>query len=70
MAIESPLRLTAEEYLAWEESNFEKHEYIDYGIARDGDRLYLMDSQDRLIQATVARWDARSGKQCYPTLFG
>ena len=29
MAIESPVRLTAEQYLAWEETNFEKHEYID-----------------------------------------
>ena len=29
MAIESPARLTVEEYLAWEETNFEKHEYID-----------------------------------------
>ena len=29
MAVETPVRLTVEEYLAWEESNFEKHEYID-----------------------------------------
>ena len=29
MAIETPVRLTVEEYLAWEETNFEKHEYID-----------------------------------------
>lgn len=29
MAIETPVRLTVEEYLAWEEKNFEKHEYID-----------------------------------------
>ncbi len=29
MAIEIPVRLTVEEYLAWEETNFEKHEYID-----------------------------------------
>ncbi len=29
MAIHTPERLTVEEYLAWEESNFEKHEYID-----------------------------------------
>lgn len=28
MAVETPLRLTVEEYLAWEEKNFEKHEYI------------------------------------------
>ena len=29
MAIETAARLTAEQYLAWEETNFEKHEYID-----------------------------------------
>lgn len=29
MAVQTPLRLTVEEYLAWEETNFEKHEYID-----------------------------------------
>ena len=29
MAVETPVRLTVEEYLAWEETNFEKHEYID-----------------------------------------
>ncbi len=29
MAVQSTLRLTVEEYLAWEENNFEKHEYID-----------------------------------------
>ena len=29
MAIHTPERLTVEEYLAWEENNFEKHEYID-----------------------------------------
>lgn len=29
MAVETPVRLTVEEYLAWEELNFEKHEYID-----------------------------------------
>lgn len=29
MAVETPVRLTVEEYLAWEEKNFEKHEYID-----------------------------------------
>lgn len=29
MAVEIPVRLTVEEYLAWEETNFEKHEYID-----------------------------------------
>lgn len=29
MAIQTPVRLTVEEYLAWEETNFEKHEYID-----------------------------------------
>jgi len=29
MAIETPVRLTVEEYLAWEETNFEKHEFID-----------------------------------------
>lgn len=29
MAVETPMRLTVEEYLAWEETNFEKHEYID-----------------------------------------
>ena len=29
MAIETPVLLTVEEYLAWEETNFEKHEYID-----------------------------------------
>ena len=29
MAVQSPVRLTVEEYLAWEETNFEKHEYID-----------------------------------------
>ena len=29
MAIYTPERLTVEEYLAWEENNFEKHEYID-----------------------------------------
>lgn len=28
MAVETPVRLTVEEYLAWEEKNFEKHEYI------------------------------------------
>ena len=28
MAIETPVRLTTEQYLAWEETNFEKHEYI------------------------------------------
>ena len=29
VAVDTPVRLTVEEYLAWEESNFEKHEYID-----------------------------------------
>ena len=29
MAVEIPVRLSVEEYLAWEETNFEKHEYID-----------------------------------------
>ena len=29
MAVQPTLRLTVEEYLAWEETNFEKHEYID-----------------------------------------
>lgn len=29
MDLQPALRLTAEEYLEWEESNFEKHEYID-----------------------------------------
>ena len=29
MAVDTPVRLTVEEYLAWEETNFEKHEYID-----------------------------------------
>ena len=29
MAIETPVRLTVAEYLAWEATNFEKHEYID-----------------------------------------
>ena len=29
MAVETPVRLTVDEYLAWEEKNFEKHEYID-----------------------------------------
>lgn len=29
MAVHTPVRLTVEEYLAWEETNFEKHEYID-----------------------------------------
>jgi len=29
MAIQTPVRLTVDEYLAWEETNFEKHEYID-----------------------------------------
>lgn len=29
MVVEAPARLTVEEYLAWEEKNFEKHEYID-----------------------------------------
>ena len=29
MAVETAVRLTVEEYLAWEETNFEKHEYID-----------------------------------------
>ena len=29
MVVEAPARLTVEEYLAWEETNFEKHEYID-----------------------------------------
>ena len=29
MAVQTPERLTVEEYLAWEETNFEKHEYID-----------------------------------------
>ena len=29
MIVEAPARLTVEEYLAWEEANFEKHEYID-----------------------------------------
>lgn len=33
MDLQPALRLTAEEYLEWEESNFEKHEYID-GEAR------------------------------------
>lgn len=34
MAIETPVRLTVEEYLAWEETNFEKHEYIDGEVRR------------------------------------
>ncbi len=29
MAVQTPVRLTVEEYLAWEDTNFEKHEYID-----------------------------------------
>ena len=29
MAVQTPVRLSVEEYLAWEETNFEKHEYID-----------------------------------------
>ena len=29
MVVEAPARLTVEEYLAWEDKNFEKHEYID-----------------------------------------
>ena len=29
MAVEAPVSLTVEEYLAWEETNFVKHEYID-----------------------------------------
>lgn len=29
MAVDIPVRLSVEEYLAWEEANFEKHEYID-----------------------------------------
>ncbi len=29
MAVDIPVRLSVEEYLAWEETNFEKHEYID-----------------------------------------
>ena len=29
MAVETPVRLTVEAYLAWEETNLEKHEYID-----------------------------------------
>ncbi|MCY3832590.1 MAG: Uma2 family endonuclease [Chloroflexi bacterium] len=33
MAVDTRVRLTVEEYLAWEENNFEKHEYID-GEAR------------------------------------
>ena len=29
MVVEAPARLTVEEYLAWEDENLEKHEYID-----------------------------------------
>lgn len=29
MAIRTPTRFTVKDYLAWEETNFEKHEYID-----------------------------------------
>ena len=29
MAVETAARLSVEEYLAWEDTNFEKHEYID-----------------------------------------
>ncbi len=34
MAVQTPVRLTVEEYLAWEETNFEKHEYIDGEVRR------------------------------------
>ena len=29
MAVQAMPRLTVEEYLAWDETNIEKHEYID-----------------------------------------
>ena len=83
MAIETPVRLTVEEYLAWEESNFEKHEYIDgevrcmAGAKAPHNRIMMniavsigrqLDDSDCFLLSSEMRVQAAETRFVYPDL--
>ncbi len=83
MAIHTPERLTVEEYLGWEESNFEKHEYIDgevrcmTGATGRHNRIMMnlaiaigrqLDDSDCFLLSSEMRVKAEETRYVYPDL--
>ena len=83
MAVETPVRLTVEEYLAWEETNFEKHEYIDgevrcmAGAKGPHNRIMMniavsigrqLDDSDCFLLSSEMRVKAAETRYVYPDL--
>ncbi len=83
MAVQAPVRLTVEEYLAWEETNFEKHEYIDgevrcmAGATGRHNRIMMnlavaigreLDDSDCFLLSSEMRVKAGESRYVYPDL--
>ena len=83
MAVQTPVRLTVEEYLAWEETNFEKHEYIDgevrcmAGATGRHNRIMMnlaitigrqLDDSDCFLLSSEMRVKAAETRYVYPDL--
>ena len=83
MAVETPVRLTVEEYLAWEETNFEKHEYIDgevrcmAGATKSHNRIMMnlaitigrqLDDSPCYLLSSEMKVKSRSTRYLYPDL--
>lgn len=83
MAVETPVRLSVEEYLAWEENNFEKHEYIDgevrcmAGATSKHNRIMMnlavgigrqLDDSDCYLLSSEMRVQATETRFVYPDL--
>ncbi len=83
MVVEAPVRLTVEEYLAWEEKNFEKHEYIDgevrcmAGATSNHNRIMMnlavgigrqLDDSDCFLLSSEMRVQASETRFVYPDL--
>ena len=83
MAVQTPVRLTVEEYLAWEETNCEKHEYIDgevrcmAGATVRHNRIMMnlaiaigreLDDSDCFLLSSDMRVKAAESRYVYPDL--
>ena len=83
MAIQAPVRLSVADYLAWEENNFEKHEYIDgelrcmAGATAKHNRIMTnltgalwrqLDNSDCFLLSSEMRVKAGESRYVYPDL--
>ena len=83
MAVDTPVLPTVEEYLAWEETNFEKHEYIDgevrcmAGATGRHNRIMMnvavsvgrqLDDSDCFLLSSEMRVQASETRYVYPDL--